>query len=121
MSVINITEDQMERFVSICGKRPQDTKQRDTFEYLLQLDKEFGVRNERGINPIPAKHTPGSATSPITGHIIAGNVSSPMIDADKLQNKSYMDSKRSIAQTIRNLKTTYPPEETKEKLPINHK
>ena len=114
MSVINITEDQMERFVKICTARPQDTKQRDTFEYLLRLEKEFGVRNERGINPIPAKHAPGSVTSPITGHIIAGNVSSPIIDVDKLQNKAYMDSKRSIAQSIRNLKTEYPPEENKE-------
>jgi len=67
MSVINITEDQMERFVKICGKRPQDTKQRDTFEYLLRLDHEFGIRNERGINPIPAKHAPGGVTSPIIG------------------------------------------------------
>ena len=102
MSVINITEDQMERFVKICTKRPQDTKQRDTFEYLLRLDHEFGIRNERGINPIPAKHAPGSVTQPA------------IINADELQNKAYMDSKRSIAQTIRNLKTTYPPEENKE-------
>ena len=101
MSVINITEDQMERFVKICSKRPQDTKQRDTFEYLLRLDAEFGKGKERGINPIPAKHAPGSVTSPITGHIIAGNVSSPIIDVDKLQNKAYMDSKRSIAERIR--------------------
>ena len=89
MSVINITEDQMERFVKICGKRPQDTKQRDTFEYLLRLDHEFGIRNERGINPIPAKHAPGSATQPA------------IIDAENLQNKRYADSKRSIAERIR--------------------
>ena len=102
MSVINITEDQMERFVKICTKRPQDTKQRDTFEYLLRLDHEFGIRNERGINPIPAKHAPGSVSQPA------------IINSEELQNKAYMDSKRSIAQTIRNLKTEYPPEETKE-------
>jgi len=89
MSVINITEDQMERFVTICSKRPQDTKQRDTFEYLLRLEKEFGVRNERGINPILAKHAPGSATQPA------------IIDAENLQNKRYADSKRSIAERIR--------------------
>ena len=89
MSVINITEDQMERFVKICSKRPQDTKQRDTFEYLLRLDHEFGIRNERGINPIPAKHAPGSATQPA------------IIDAENLQNKRYADSKRSIAERIR--------------------
>ena len=89
MSVINITEDQMERFVKICSKRPQDTKQRDTFEYLLRLDHEFGTRNERGINPIPAKHAPGSVTQPA------------IINADELQNKAYMDSKRSIADRIR--------------------
>ena len=89
MSVINITEDQMERFVKICSKRPQDTKQRDTFEYLLRLDHEFGIRNERGINPIPAKHAPGSVSQPA------------IINSEELQNKAYMDSKRSIAERIR--------------------
>ena len=45
----------------------------------------------------------------------AGSVSQPaIINSEELQNKAYMDSKRSIAQTIRNLKTEYPPEETKE-------
>ena len=89
MSVINITEDQMERFVKIFSKRPQDTKQRDTFEYLLRLDAEFGKGKERGTDPIPAKHAPGSVTQPA------------IINADELQNKAYMDSKRSIADRIR--------------------
>jgi len=56
MSVINITEEQMERFQNIRKKRPRDTRQVDTFEYLLRLEHEFGVRNERGMNSIPAKY-----------------------------------------------------------------
>jgi len=64
MSVINITDDQMERFKALCEDRPQDTKQRDTFEYLLRLAKEFAVRNEHGINRIPLKYQGATGLMP---------------------------------------------------------
>jgi hypothetical protein len=120
MQTLNISEEGFIKLMRIKTIRSQDKSRADTFDHILRVYEEYinekkaNQKKERGINPIPAKHAPGSVTSPITGHIIAGNVSSPIIDVDKLQNKAYMDSKRSIAQTIRNLKTTYPPEENKE-------
>jgi hypothetical protein len=101
MSVINITEDQMKRFQTICKKRPQDAKQRDTFEYLLRLDTEFGIRNERGINPIPAKHAPGGITSPI----LDGNlrIVTPTTLAEKM-------TKGALKKTSEAIGKAYPPE-----------
>ena len=103
MSVINITEDQMERFVTICSKRPQDMSRADTFDYILRVFEEspLRVKTAGSASPIIDADNLRIVTSPITGHIIAGNVSSPIMDVDKLQNKAYMDSKRSIAERIR--------------------
>ena len=96
MRTLNVSEDGFIKLMRIKSDRPQDTSRADTFDYILRVYEE-----SYGTDPIPAKHAPGSVTSSITGHIIAGNVSSPIIDVDKLQNKAYMDSKRSIADRIR--------------------
>jgi len=97
MRTLNVSEDGFIKLMRIKSDRLQDTSRADTFDYILRVYEE-----SYGTDPIPAKHAPGSVTQPA------------IINADELQNKAYMDSKRSIAQTIRNLKTTYPPEENKE-------
>jgi len=97
MRTLNVSEDGFIKLMRIKSDRPQDTSRADTFDYILRVYEE-----SYGTDPIPAKHAPGSVTQPA------------IINADELQNKRYMDSKRSIAQSIRNLKTTYPPEENKE-------
>ena len=40
MPVINITQDQMERFQKIHKNRPQDSKAHETFNYLLRVFEE---------------------------------------------------------------------------------
>jgi len=40
MPVINITQDQMERFQKIRKSRPQDSKAHETFNYLLRVFEE---------------------------------------------------------------------------------
>jgi hypothetical protein len=44
MSVINITEEQMKRFQRIRESRPQDSKARDTFDYILRVYEEIPLR-----------------------------------------------------------------------------
>jgi cell division FtsZ-interacting protein ZapD len=73
MSVINITEDQMKRFQRIRDSRPQDSKARDTFDYILRVFEESPLRIE----------ICKEITRP--RNIIAGNASSPIIDADNLR------------------------------------
>jgi len=94
MQTLNISEEGFIKLMRIKTIRSQDKSRADTFDHILRVYEEYinekkaNQKKERGINPI-------------TGHIIAGNVSSPIIDVDKLQNKAYMDSKRSIAERIR--------------------
>lgn len=87
--VIRVYNKGLKKLDRINSERPQDMSRADTFEYILRVYEESPARIERGITPIPAKHAPGSVTQPA------------IIDADTLQNKAYMDSKRSIAERIR--------------------
>jgi len=73
MSVINITEDQMKRFQRIRDSRPQDSKARDTFDYILRVFDESPIRIE----------ICKELTKPRT--IVASNAASPIIDADNLR------------------------------------
>ena len=108
MQTLNISEEGFIKLMRIKTIRSRDNSRADTFDHILRVYEEYinekkaNQKKERGINPIPAKHAPGSATQPA------------IIDAENLQNKRYADSKRSIVQSIRNLKTEYPPEENKE-------
>jgi hypothetical protein len=93
--VIRVYPEGLKKLDKINSERPQDMSRADTFEYILRVYEEYinekkaNQKKERGINPIPAKHAPGSATQPA------------IIDAENLQNKRYADSKRSIAERIR--------------------
>jgi cell division FtsZ-interacting protein ZapD len=107
MSVINITEDQMKRFQRIRDSRPQDSKARDTFDYILRVFEESPLRIE----------ICKEITRP--RNIIAGNASSPIIDADNLRivtpstlaDKLTRDALKTTSNAIRN---AYPSEEGKE-------
>jgi hypothetical protein len=105
MSVINITEDQMKRFQRIRESRPQDSKARDTFDYILRILEEPQIRIE----------ICEETTRPKT--IIAGSAS-PIIDADNLRivtpstlaDKLTRDALKTTSNAIRK---AYPSEEIK--------
>ena len=89
MRTLNVSEEGYNKLLKIKADRPQDGGRADTFDYILRVYEESPLRIERGINPIPAKHAPGSVSQPA------------IINSEELQNKAYMDSKRSIADRIR--------------------
>lgn len=65
MPVVNITAEQKKRFLKIQAVRPQDIKERDTFEHILAFYEGKSVLplQEKGINPMPVKtnaFNPGS-------------------------------------------------------------
>jgi len=101
--VIRVYPDGLKKLDRINSERPQDMSRADTFDYILRVFEEspLRVKTAGSASPIIDADNLRIVTSPITGHIIAGNVSSPIMDVDKLQNKAYMDSKRSIAERIR--------------------
>ena len=71
MPVINITQDQMERFQKIHKNRSQDSKAHETFDYILRVFEESPLRITERNHPLQKPRTPGSA--------------SPIIDADNLR------------------------------------
>ena len=95
MQTLNISEEGFIKLMRIKTIRSQDKSRADTFDHILRVYEEYinekkaNQKKERGINPIPAKHAPGSASQPA------------IINSEELQNKAYMDSKRSIAERIR--------------------
>ena len=106
-SALNITKEQMERFQSIKESRPQDLFARDTFDYILRVFEESPIRIE----------ICKEITRP--RNIIAGNVSTPIIDADNLRivTPSTLADKltRDALETASNaIRKAYPSEETKE-------
>ena len=84
MRTLNVSEDGFIKLMRIKSDRPQDASRADTFDYVLRVYEE-----SYGTDPIPAKHAPGSVSQPA------------IINSEELQNKAYMDSKRSIADRIR--------------------
>jgi hypothetical protein len=82
MSVINITEDQMKRFQRIRDSRPQDSKARDTFDYILRVFEESPLRITEKNHPSQRNAIAGNAASPI--------IITPITMAEKL----YADKKR---------------------------
>jgi len=70
---IRILKDDYDRFVEIQKQRPQDTTNAETFNYLLRIFEESPIRVEI------------CKTLMAPRHIIPGNVSSPIIDADNLR------------------------------------
>jgi len=72
MPVINISLEASEKFRKIRESRPQDAKAAQTFDHILYVYQEQQFKPRIKVLGEPM-------------HIIAGNASSPIIDADQLQ------------------------------------
>jgi len=64
--VIRVYLTSLKKFDRINSERPQDVSRADTFDYLLRIYDESPLRK------------------PERAHLIAGNVSSPLIDLDNI-------------------------------------
>ena len=72
MRTLNISEEGFLKFMKVHKSREQDTSRAQTFDHIMYIYEEQQHKPEKGIvHP---------------RRIIAGNVASPIIDADKLQN-----------------------------------
>ena len=65
--VIRVYLTSLKKFDRINSERPQDVSRADTFDYLLRIYDESALR-----------------IKPARAHLIAGNVSSPLIDLDNI-------------------------------------
>jgi len=65
--VIRVYLTSLKKFDRINSERPQDVSRADTFDYLLRVYDESALR-----------------IKPARAHLIAGNVSSPLIDLDNI-------------------------------------
>lgn len=72
-TIIRISKESHKRFIEIQKSRPQDSTNAQTFDYVLRVFEESPIRIEICKEITRPKN------------IIAGNVSSPIIDADNLR------------------------------------
>jgi hypothetical protein len=72
-TIIRISKENHKRFIEIQKSRPQDSNNAQTFDYILRVFEESPLRIE----------ICKEITRP--RNIIAGNASSPIIDADNLR------------------------------------
>ena len=72
-TIIRISKENHKRFIEIQKSRPQDSNNAQTFDYILRVFEESPIRIE----------ICKELTKP--RNIIAGNVSSPLIDTDNLR------------------------------------
>jgi hypothetical protein len=73
MRTLNINDESFEKLMAIKNARPQDSSRAQTFDYILRVFEESPLRIE----------ICKEITRP--RNIIAGNASSPIIDADNLR------------------------------------
>ena len=105
--VIRVYNEGLKKLDRINSERPQDVSRADTFDYILRVFEESPIRIE----------ICKEITRP--RNIIAGNVSTPIIDADNLRivTPSTLADKltRDALETASNaIRKAYPSEETKE-------
>jgi hypothetical protein len=94
--VIRVYPDGLKKLDKINSERPQDMSRADTFDYILRVFEESPLRIE----------ICKELTKP--RNAIAGNASSPIIDADNLRiitpttmaEKLYADKLRKLAQDL---------------------
>jgi hypothetical protein len=106
-TIIRISKENHKRFIEIQKSRPQDSNNAQTFDYILRVFEESPLRIE----------ICKEITRP--RNIIAGNASSPIIDADNLRivTPSTLADKltRNALKTTSNaIRKAYPSEEIKE-------
>lgn len=85
MKTITVKNESYEFFKLIRKSRPQDSNNADTFEYVLKVYRESPLKVTEEYHPLK---TAGSA--------------SPIIDADKLQNSSFIKREKDLAPTKNN-------------------
>jgi hypothetical protein len=73
MPVVNISIEASEKFKAIMKSRPQDAKAAQTFDHILYVYEEQSFRQPSVIKTIT--------------RVVPSKVTSPIIDADKLQNE----------------------------------
>lgn len=104
--VIRVYNEGLKKLDRINSERPQDMSRADTFDYILR------VFEERPLRITEKNHL-------LQRNAIAGNASSPIIDADNLRivTPSTLADKltRDALETASNaIRKAYPSEETKE-------
>jgi hypothetical protein len=105
-TTVSVNKEAFEKLKAIKLNRPQDITNADTFDYILRVFEESPLR-------ITEKN------HPLQRNAIAGNVTSPIIDADNprivtpstLADKLTRDALKTTSNAIRK---AYPSEESKE-------